>query len=344
MLNHRYLRRLVTFPVIILIAVGMTVLVPIAIPLALVFDLVRGEMEMPWARLWLMGIVYAWNDVFWLVLAFGVWIAAGFGMFIRRDFYQRTLWWMFFNFMTFVLWFAKKIIRLDFELTDRVGDTSGPIVFFSRHASMADVLFPAKVLIDKGIRPVYVLKKELLIEPIFDLVGNWQPHHFVDRSGANTEAELEALGKLASAADSTQGLIIFPEGTRFTQSKRTRILTKLSERRPDIAEQAQQLTHTLPPRYGGPNALLEACPDRKLLVLVHFGLDHLDSFKILVRSVPFEAPIKMELYEVDVTSLPFKTQAREKWLLDLWSDVDDWVAGRAEKQVAEKQNAPGPGS
>ena len=51
-----------------------------------------------------------------------------------------------------------------------------------RHASLADSLVSAWVITSvAGMNPRYVLKRELLVDPCLDIVGNRLPNHFLDR-------------------------------------------------------------------------------------------------------------------------------------------------------------------
>ena len=60
--------------------------------------------------------------------------------------------------------------------------TPGPAVMLCRHASLADSLVSAWVVTSlAGMHPRYVLKRELLVDPCLDIVGNRLPNHFLDR-------------------------------------------------------------------------------------------------------------------------------------------------------------------
>ena len=63
---------------------------------------------------------------------------------------------------------------------------------------------------------------------------------------------------LAIDLDPHEGVLIYPEGTRSTPAKLARAKEIIRERQPDIAPLADRLQHVLPPRLGGPLALLES--------------------------------------------------------------------------------------
>ena len=54
-----------------------------------------------------------------------------------------------------------------------------------------------------------------------------------------------------------EGILIYPEGTRFTAERLARAKKVIAERQPENAARANRLQHILPPRLGGPIAVLE---------------------------------------------------------------------------------------
>ena len=95
--------------------------------------------------------------------------------------------------------------------------TPGPIIMCARHTSVADSLLPAWLLGQVGMRPRYVLKDELLLDPCLDIVGNRVRNHFVDRDPNNSRAELAQLTHSRRASDTRDAAVIFPEGMVVTE-------------------------------------------------------------------------------------------------------------------------------
>ena len=121
-----------------------------------------------------------------------------------------------------------------------------------RPASLADSLVSAWVVTSlAGLRPRYVLKRELLADPCLDIVGNRLPNYFLDRQAADSRLELDALTLLSAGMGLDDVAVIFPEGTRASPNKRERALSKLRERDPARAERLAGLQHLLPPRPAG---------------------------------------------------------------------------------------------
>ena len=87
---------------------------------------------------------------------------------------------------------------------------------------------------------------------------------------------------LMDGVDATGGIIIFPEGTRYTPAKRERILNKLEELgQTDVLEWARGYRHVLPPRTAGPLALFDRAvqADADIVFCAHTGLERSSSFK-----------------------------------------------------------------
>src|SRR4029453_11385495 len=70
-----------------------------------------------------------------------------------------------------------------------------------------------------------------------------------------------------------EGVMIYPEGSRATPAKIARAQEVIAERQPEIAPLAAGLRHVLPPRLGGPLALLEEAAGTDVVLCAHAGLD-----------------------------------------------------------------------
>ena len=96
----------------------------------------------------------------------------------------------------------------------------GPVIVLIRHASIVDNLLPSVFVANRErIRLRYVLKRELLWDPCLDIVGNRLPNLFVDRGGQDSERARRAVAELAQHLEPNEGVLIYPEGTRFSAEK-----------------------------------------------------------------------------------------------------------------------------
>lgn len=101
-------------------------------------------------------------------------------------------------------WWANRLLDvlrhtagLAFEAEGIAALAPGPIVMCARHASLADALIPVWLLSQAGMRPRYVLKDDLQLDPFLDIVGNRLPNHFVDRDPGDSSDEIAARQRLS---------------------------------------------------------------------------------------------------------------------------------------------------
>ena len=122
-----------------------------------------------------------------------------------------------------VLGSARRLFALRFEIEGAEAPHPGPILVLARHASIVDNLLPAWFVVrPHAITLRYVLKKELLSDPVLDVGGSRLPNYFVDRSSTSPRAELRGITELATDLPPNEGVLIFPEGTRIPPGKRGR--------------------------------------------------------------------------------------------------------------------------
>ena len=109
----------------------------------------------------------------------------------------------------------------------------GPVLLLMRHLSQADTMLPARLFSARyGIRMRYVLKRELLWDPCIDLAGHMLPNVFVDRDGHDSAAAVRSVAALARDLGPTDGVLIYPEGTRVTPEKQRRAVERIATRVP----------------------------------------------------------------------------------------------------------------
>jgi 1-acyl-sn-glycerol-3-phosphate acyltransferase len=309
-------RRLQSVPALFLGAVLLVVLAPLWLPLAALADAVRGRFRLPTVRLFAFGLLWSWLEIAGVIIATGLWMVGR-----RKDqalHYRLQRWW------------AARLmeaLRLTTGIRIEAADASllspGPAIMLCRHASLADSLVSAWV-VTSGARmnPRYVLKRELLLDPCLDIVGNRLPNHFLDRHATDSAAELAALRELSAGLQHDQIGIIFPEGTRAAPKKRARALAKIGERDPERAERLSSLQHLLPPRPAGSAALIDGCPVADVVIAWHVGFDGLDTFGGILRHLAHApAPVRFHARRVPRSEVP-SGEAFTRWLDDQWVQAD----------------------
>jgi len=258
-------------------------------------------------------------------LAFGAWRGAPSQRFRDANFRLQCAW------ARALFGGASRLYGFRVEVEGRETLAPSPFLLFLRHASTADTLLPA-VLVSAplGIRLRYVLKRELLWDPCLDVVGNRLPNLFIDRFSEDSEREIGRVAALAAGLGPGEGVLIYPEGTRFSAEKRARILERLrASGRRDLAARAERLTRVLPPRAGGPLALLDAAPAADVVFCAHTGFEGATSLGALWRGGLVGRRVRVAFWRVPAAQIPAGGDARADWLFAQWERIDVWLAQRS---------------
>lgn len=329
-------RRVRTIPAVVAGFLLVTALLPALLLSMAAYDTVRalrGRGRFSAVRLVLFGWVYLAVEIAGITSMFLFWLVSGFGA-ARRLYVRLTYalqgWWAATLFGTMRALFGVGLEVEGDELT-----TPGPIVLMMRHASLVDTLLPTVLVLRRHkMRLRYVLKRELLWDPALDLAGNVLPNYFVDRASTDAAAEVDRVRSLGVGLGENDGVLIYPEGTRFTPEKRERVIEILRQRFPHLLERAEALLGVLAPRQAGVLALLEAGTD--VVTCAHVGLDGLSHVKRVWRGGLVGIKVKVAFWRTPAAEIPAAEEARVDWLYAQWRRVDDWVcAHRAEPCLAE---------
>ncbi len=300
---------------------------PVLVPVLGLYDLLRRNRA---ATLRLLGLlwVFLFAELLGVTLAGLLWIRHALtpGRDRERflDEHYRLQWWW----GRLLLGASARLLQLRLTVEGDAEAAPGPVVVFMRHTSIVDTVLPLVFLGSRhGLRLRYVLKKGLQLDPCLDVVGNRLPNYFVDRSG-ETDREIRAVGELAQGLGERDGVLIYPEGTRFTASKLERAREKLAEHDPLLHELSRDLTHVLPPRPGGALALLDtALPaGADVVFFAHTGLDHLERMHDVLSGEVLGSVVRLRMWRVPGRSIPAEREARLRWLYRQWERVDAFAA------------------
>lgn len=220
-----------------------------------------------------------------------------------------------------------KIFSMKLEQEGSESAQPGPFVLLVRHSSVADTVLPANLISNRfDILLRYILKKELLWDPCLDIVGNRLPNVFIDRDSHQSEKELKAIHSLASNLGPKDGLLIYPEGTRYSATKKKRILKKLKEKEKNyLYQKALRYQHVLPPRPNGLKTILDSQPNLDVLVCVHTGFEGAADFKHFFNGRLINKTVKVKFWRIPGNEIPESHKEYVYWLYDLWFQVDQWV-------------------
>jgi hypothetical protein len=83
----------------------------------------------------------------------------------------------------------------------------------------------------------------------------------------------------------------------------------------------------LPPRLGGPLALLETS-GADVLFVAHVGLENTARLADLLSGALVGARVRVALWRVPRAEVPTEPGDRVEWLYDQWARLDAWVAAR----------------
>jgi 1-acyl-sn-glycerol-3-phosphate acyltransferase len=318
-------RRAVTLPSLVLVTSLWVLLLPMTLVAAVAADLVRGG---PWpvVRSVVMLTIYLLCEVAGVVAAGAIWLVRGpWTGASRRSFLARNValqsWWANTLYRSVERLFG---LRTVVEGDDVV--VPGPMLLFIRHVSQADTLLPVVYVTRRhGIALRFVLKDELLWDPCLDVVGRRLPNAFVRRGSEESTREVAAVQRLMDDLGTDEGVLIYPEGTRFTPDKRIRALVRVAERTPDLAAKAARLQHVLPPHLGGPLALLERTHGTDIVFCAHTGFEAAGSPSDILRGALVGSTVRVRFWRVPYGEVPRTAAARIDWLYAQWQRVDDWL-------------------
>ncbi|MCL4683796.1 lysophospholipid acyltransferase family protein [Myxococcota bacterium] len=320
-LSSRWLRRAVTIPGYLLISALSIALLPILLPLTVVTDLVLRNRLALTRTLALLSWYFAMESagLFGAALLWGLrpFLGAGFA---RANFRLQCLW------ARALFGGARWLFGMRVEAAGLESLRPGPVLVMMRHASVADTLLPAVLVSNRtGLRLRYVMKRELLWDPCLDVVGQRLPNAFV-RRGTRDAAQIGMVRALAADLDVDEGVLLYPEGTRWTPARRRRVIDRLSRSAdPKLLERAQALQWLLPPRLGGVLALLEAAPQADVVFAVHTGFEGVRTLADVWAGALVGTRVQVRFERIPASAIPAEREARIQWILDHWTRLDAWL-------------------
>lgn len=331
MTDNSIIRRSITITAVAALFTLLTVLSPVVFLVAVAVDVARLVLfDKPWVTLRCLGFL-------WLYLLGEIWAVAALtatALLMKDAKAKATIAlqgrWVAWNVGALV-----RLFDLEFSVEPAEDDLStGPMLVLVRHASLVDTLLPGMLIANAHqIRLRYVLKKELLVDPALDIAGNRLPNYFIDRA-ATTAVELKGIRALARDLATDEGVLIYPEGTRFTEAKRNQRVKRVVRGGGELAEMARSMRMVLPPRPGGTLVLLDET-EADVVVLAHHGLEGLATVKDIWSGGLVGSRILVKMWRIPRSTIPSSNEHQKRWLFQVWCDVDTWLA-----DVSEEVSAP----
>jgi 1-acyl-sn-glycerol-3-phosphate acyltransferase len=320
---ERQARRAITVPLLLLVWAFVIAILPFAALVAGVVDAARRSRGSGLRALFVF-VVYLSCEVIGVVAALLLWFTR-----VWRDearhveqHYRLQRWWAGTIFDT-----SARLFDLHVVVEGREEVLPGPVLVLMRHVSVADTLLPVSLLgRPLGLRLRHVMKRELLRDPCLDIVGQRLPNAFVRRGSGQASREIDALRTLGRDLGDRDGVLIFPEGTRFSEQARKRALERLrAGRTPELATRAEQLRHVLPPHLGGVLGLLDENLHADVVIAAHVGFEGTRSLAEFWRGALVGRTIRLRLWREGRAAIPEDTEARIAWLYGWWETIDAWV-------------------
>ncbi|MCH1597331.1 MAG: lysophospholipid acyltransferase family protein [Pseudomonadales bacterium] len=215
---------------------------------------------------------------------------------------------------------GKRLYKLRIEVTGTEALEGNCALLLSRHSSMGDTVLPLLFFGKaraEGLR--YVLKQELRYLPCLDIGGHRLPNVFVDRSGTDSAKAIQEVSDLIATAGDDESVLIYPEGTRFTQKKHD----DLRRRHPQLENQLNRWPNLLPPRLGGVLGMLKANPGKDLVFLAHAGFEGSADIHDLLGGGWLNQKVRLHFWRVPYSEI--QTENVQDFLFAEWDKMQATV-------------------
>lgn len=331
-LPPKWLRRMLIAPALVVLIVAALFTMPLwLIAAAFVSRYVPGNWRIL-RILWFL-FLYLLVEGVALVVMFLLWVVSGFGWKLETPFFQHLHYRLLALMLRTVIGAGKRTFRLSIVMDGQVPNTgpvrTRPALVLSRHAGPGDSMLLMDALVNNYKRePRIVLKEFLQWDPAVDVILNRVPASFVPSGSGGNEAVVEAIRELAETMTMDDAFVIFPEGANYTVGRAKRAIQALRELgRPDLAERAEMLEQTLPPKPRGVMTAFAAAPLGTDVFLVgHAGLEGFVSAGDIWRAIPLDTKVAVRIWHYPAEQIPGPDE-QEAWLYDRWTEIDSWISG-----------------
>ena len=314
-------RRLLTIPALFIFTGVVSVTLPAWLLIAWMLSWLPGWRGMLRSALFVFG--YLWCESLGVVISFMIWVRHGFcGRNAATERWRRFLAdnrELQFAWAGALKRLAEWLFELRFVVSGEAARAGNDVIFVLRHASLGDTVIPIVFYAVREHRALrYVLKRELLFDPCLDIVGNRLPNYFADRFSDDSTREVRGVVALLDELEPGEGVLIYPEGTRFGEAKREQILAKLTG---EAHARARRWTRILPPRLGGVLGLLEHNPGLDLLFCAHVGFEGSSHFRTLRSGAWIGSVIRIHFWRVPYRDIPQGADAQRSFFLSAWDTM-----------------------
>jgi len=222
---------------------------------------------------------------------------------------------------------ARRVFNLSIHVHNSEALRGPAVLMLPRHASIADTVLPMTCYAIPQNTPLrYVLKNELQWDPCLEIVGNRLPNYFVDRLSQNSDQEVAKVVALLKDTPPEEGLLLYPEGTRFSVAKHKQLSAKAAaDPESELAQQLARWPKLLPPRLGGCLGLLSANKHHDLLFFAHSGFEGSANFVELMNGSWSHSAVHLEFWRVPYEDIPAGAAEQKEFLFSQWDKMHDTV-------------------
>lgn len=315
-------RRALTIPFWFFMATFLTAILPLLAPFTALYDLIFRKRLSTTRTLIFFTYFFVLESV-GLTIAFTHWLRRRLGL-LDEAAYQlisRKLqrWWA-----RGAFWGCLRIYSMNISIDGLENlENTAPAIVLSRHASTLDTMLPLAIVRElKFFR--YVIKAELLNDPALDVVGQRFPNLFVVRGAPDPELEVQKVLALSQELEPNAALVMYPEGTRFSASKRQRLLEKFQDDADRFAI-TESLRHTLPPLREGSIRLLQYATETDVVFIAHRGLEAARSMASLISGALTHVHLEIKIWRFRAADVPRDKDRVQDFLIENWQRIDRFV-------------------
>jgi 1-acyl-sn-glycerol-3-phosphate acyltransferase len=331
----KWVRRVFLAPAVVALAAFTILTLPIwLIGAAFVSRYVPGNWRIL-RIIWFL-FFYLLVDAAAIIVMFVYWVISGFGWKLRSPAFQRRHYALLGLILGSVIRTAKRTFKLTFNREGPPPSTGAvrtrPALILSRHAGPGDSLLLMDAICNRYNRePRIVLKEFLQWDPAVDIILNRLPTAFVPSGRKAGDAVVDAIADLSKTMDTDDAFVIFPEGANYTVGRAEKAIQKLRDiGRPDLAERAEMLKQTLPPKpLGVMTALANAPMGSDVFFVGHAGLEGFVTAGDIWRAIPIGTEVDVKIWHYRADEIPGPAE-QEAWLYDRWAEIDAWIGEHLE--------------
>ncbi len=340
------LRRLLIFPLMLVLAAVIVVLLPVVgvVQVILALGLVFGRRPR-WRvlRLWVFAGVYCVGEFSCVLGCLMLWLASPVPRWRDDERWRARHVQILSWYLGMLVRTAERMIAFRLKLECPQGETIAgdlPVIVLGRHAGPGASLVLIRVLLRERMRvPKIVLKEQLRIDPALDVLLTRIGCAFIGGSGsAAAGAAVAAVAELAAQLTSRDALVLFPEGSDWTPTRHRLAVRRLRRKGMNAqADAAAMMPNVLPPHPAGTFAALQAAPAAELAVFMHTGHDELLDVSSVWRALPLRRELHMVWWNEPRPELASE-QDCSRWLNETWVNVDAWIQEQGEMAALTQQD------